>query len=302
MGNFKFNHSSPQNQVPQIRGLDSQNALMSPANNTNRHNLLNDTRGSMQSSLMKNDGRHHALNSSFGGVSGMSISQSNMGGMNMRILSNSSFDMKQIGVTSTTSNNTSIMNFNVNSTPQHARQLDQSSDVHEYQKVKQSAEQYHTKGYEARKKGDYEKAIKFYTEALTIMPNHFKALFNRGFAFDKLGEFDLAIQDYTTAINIDPQNAYTYYNKGISLDRKGDFDEAIICFTQAIDIEPTKADFYHNRGFAFRKKKEFGKAIKDYESAIKIDPKHFKAYYNRAFCWDKLNELEKSEQDYVMAV
>jgi tetratricopeptide (TPR) repeat protein len=37
-----------------------------------------------------------------------------------------------------------------------------------------------------------------------MMPDHFKALFNRGFAFDKLGEYDLAIQDYSKAIKIDP--------------------------------------------------------------------------------------------------
>ena len=60
------------------------------------------------------------------------------------------------------------------------------------------------------------------------MPNHFKALFNRGFAYDKVSEFDLAIQDYSQAIAIDPNNAFTYYNKGISLDRKGDFDEDCI--------------------------------------------------------------------------
>ena len=66
------------------------------------------------------------------------------------------------------------------------------------------------------------------------MPNHFKALFNRGFAFDKIGDFDRAIHDYSEAIKIDPNNAYTYYNKGISLDRKGDYDEAIRCFSKAI--------------------------------------------------------------------
>jgi len=63
------------------------------------------------------------------------------------------------------------------------------------------------------------------------MPNHFKALFNRGFAFDKIGQFDEAIADYSKAISIDPNNAYTYYNKGISLDRKGDFNQAITCFS-----------------------------------------------------------------------
>jgi len=45
---------------------------------------------------------------------------------------------------------------------------------------------YHSQGYAARKKGDYQTAIEFYSMALEIFPNHFKALFNRGFAFDKL--------------------------------------------------------------------------------------------------------------------
>lgn len=57
-------------------------------------------------------------------------------------------------------------------------------------KLKQSAEQFHARGYDARKKGDYMTAIEQYTEALAILPNHFKALFNRGFAYDKIGEFD----------------------------------------------------------------------------------------------------------------
>jgi tetratricopeptide (TPR) repeat protein len=78
------------------------------------------------------------------------------------------------------------------------------------------------------------------------MPDHFKALFNRGFAFDKLGEYDKAIQDYSKAIQIDPMNAFAYYNKGISLDRKGDYKLAIESFTSAIEIEPNKSDFYHN--------------------------------------------------------
>ncbi len=56
--------------------------------------------------------------------------------------------------------------------------------------MKEQAEECHSKGYEARKKGDYQKAIDFYTESIKLMPNHFKALFNRGFAFDKIGEYD----------------------------------------------------------------------------------------------------------------
>lgn len=134
----------------------------------------------------------------------------------------------------------------------------------QFRAMKKEAELLHSQGYAARKKGDYNLAINYYTKALEVLPSHFKALFNRGFAYDKIGEYDKAINDYTNAIEIDPQNAFTYYNKGISLDRKGDYDEAIWFFSKAIDLEPKKADFYHNRGFAYRKKKNYHKAIEDY--------------------------------------
>jgi|AACY02.7.fsa_nt_gi hypothetical protein len=41
-----------------------------------------------------------------------------------------------------------------------------TTEYKEYMSLKQSAEQFHAKGYEARKKGDYHTAIKQYTEAL----------------------------------------------------------------------------------------------------------------------------------------
>ena len=70
--------------------------------------------------------------------------------------------------------------------------------------LKQQAEASHTKGYQARKQGDYNLAIQYYTQALEIYPYHFKALFNRGFAFDKLGQFEQAIEDYSQAILVEP--------------------------------------------------------------------------------------------------
>jgi hypothetical protein len=51
---------------------------------------------------------------------------------------------------------------NINQTPTTLKLLEQTnpSEYREHMKIKQSAEQLHSKGYEARKKGDYETAIK----------------------------------------------------------------------------------------------------------------------------------------------
>jgi tetratricopeptide (TPR) repeat protein len=104
-------------------------------------------------------------------------------------------------------------NMSTPATPNYSQNHSPSHPNH-YRMLKKEAEGLHSQGYAARKKGDYQTAIVKYTQALEVLPTHFKALFNRGFAFDKIGNYDQAIEDYTKAIEIDPQNAFTYYNKG----------------------------------------------------------------------------------------
>jgi len=49
------------------------------------------------------------------------------------------------------------------------------------------ADIFHSYGWEARQKQEFKKATEYYSKALELNPNHFKAIFNRGFAFDRLG-------------------------------------------------------------------------------------------------------------------
>ena len=50
---------------------------------------------------------------------------------------------------------------------------------------------------------------------------------NRGFAYGTKGQHDRAIQDYDQAIKLDPSNAIAYYNRGIAYSAKGQLDRAI---------------------------------------------------------------------------
>lgn len=142
--------------------------------------------------------------------------------------------------------------------------------------MKEQAECFHSLGYEARQKGEFEKAVTYYTKAIELNPRHLKAYFNRGFAYDRLQQYEKAIEDYSRALEVDSKNSFAYYNRGISLDKMERFDDAIYNFSMAITLLPTNADFYHNRGFAFRKKQEIEKAVSDYSKAIELNPKHFK--------------------------
>ena len=62
---------------------------------------------------------------------------------------------------------------------------------------------------------------------------------NRGSAYSDKGQHDRAIQDYDQAIKLNPSNARAYYNRGIAYSAKGQHDRAIQDYDQAIKLDPS---------------------------------------------------------------
>ena len=58
---------------------------------------------------------------------------------------------------------------------------------------------YYLRGVTYHSKGELEKAIADYTEAIRINPDHAKAYNNRGAAYEYKGEYDKAMADYAKA-------------------------------------------------------------------------------------------------------
>lgn len=59
------------------------------------------------------------------------------------------------------------------------------------------------------------------------------AFYNRGIAHGKKGEFEGAIKDYSQAIRINLRFTEAFYNRGLSYGKKGVFDKAIKDFKEA---------------------------------------------------------------------
>ena len=80
-----------------------------------------------------------------------------------------------------------------------------------------SAEEYYTKGLNARSKGDNTQAIEYYKQAINLNPNHANAQCNLGFMY---GEGKGVIQDYYEAVkwyrkSAEQGNAQGQYNLGV---------------------------------------------------------------------------------------
>jgi lipoprotein NlpI len=104
---------------------------------------------------------------------------------------------------------------------------------------------------------------------------------NRGSAYQAKGDNDRAIADYNQAIRLDPKYAIAYNGRGNAYRAKGDNDRAIADYDQAIRLDPKFAFAYYNRGNAYSDKGDNDRAIADYSEAIKIYPKYTGAYFSR---------------------
>ena len=159
--------------------------------------------------------------------------------------------------------------------------------------LRERGSEYINRGNEWENKGEHDKAIAAYTQALAITPKYAYAYNVRGVARYSKGEYDKAIADYNEALAISPNDADSYYNRGVARYSKGEHDKAIADYTQALAINPKYANAYYGRGGAWANRREYDKAIADYNQALAINPKCANAYSSRGNAWANKGDIRK---------
>jgi tetratricopeptide (TPR) repeat protein len=123
-------------------------------------------------------------------------------------------------------------------------------------------------------KGDLDRAIADYDQAIRIDPKNTRAYSVRGVAWAAKGDLDRAIADYYQAIRLDPKNTNVYDNRGIAWAAKGDLDRAIADYDQAIRLDPKNSSWYFHRGLSNLYAGALPTALADLNQASELNPKH----------------------------
>jgi tetratricopeptide (TPR) repeat protein len=132
-------------------------------------------------------------------------------------------------------------------------------------------------GKRAAVKGDLDRAVHDFTEAIRIDPKYPDSYSERGQAMFKLGETERAIADYTAAIKRDPQHGSALRSRGMAYLYRGTPDLALADLTKAIELGENDPSlmapielFYARRSRAsiLATKQQYDREIADYTSLI----------------------------------
>jgi tetratricopeptide (TPR) repeat protein len=116
---------------------------------------------------------------------------------------------------------------------------------------------------------------------------------NRGVAYKLKGEYDRALQDYEQAIRLNPENANAYNNRGVIYRIKGEYGRAIADYDEAIWL--TNGDFpaaYYNRALVYAEKGDYEKSLMDFDVVLRFDRRNALALYARG-----LTLLQKGDSE-----
>jgi tetratricopeptide (TPR) repeat protein len=87
------------------------------------------------------------------------------------------------------------------------------------------------------------------------------------------GDLDKAIEDYNEAIRRDPGQHQFYGSRGYAYYQKRELDQAITNFVKAIELDPGDAEAYENRGRAWKDKGDEKRAEADFAKVRELKAK-----------------------------
>ncbi len=150
-------------------------------------------------------------------------------------------------------------------------------------------------------KKNYEEALSFYREALSIDRRHAKANLAMGVAFSRMGRYDEAKDYYLNSIDSEP-TSQAYNNLGMWHDGRGEWGQAERFFMKAIELKPNSHLAHNNLGMIYGKKGRLEAAVSEFEKSLSIHPKGARALTNLGLVLHRLGRRTEARRRWEEAL
>jgi Flp pilus assembly protein TadD len=157
-------------------------------------------------------------------------------------------------------------------------------------------------GNAALARGQYDKAIAAFDDAIRLEPGQAAAYGNRAFAHWSKGQAELAIRDYGEALARDPRNHGIRFNRAVAYNRIGDYEKARADLNEVIRAEPANVAALNSRCWSHALLGNLDDALADCNEALRLAPKDVNALDSRGFVHLKSGRLQRAVSDYDAAL
>ncbi|PWL28108.1 MAG: hypothetical protein DCO96_09020 [Fluviicola sp. XM-24bin1] len=143
----------------------------------------------------------------------------------------------------------------------------------------------HEAAHEALKKGEVDKAIFLYTEALNQAPNDCDILSDRATAFLHKKDKLRSMTDFNKAVELDPNYSFRYAARAFAKQNFGDLDGAVEDYRKAVELDPEDAVAQNNLGMLLEQQGYKEEADERFARADKLSKMEDRLY-------DMMDEME----------
>ena len=146
---------------------------------------------------------------------------------------------------------------------------------------KDVADTHFSRGLADAAKGEHERAILEFGQALAQDPKLFAAHDACALSLMRLGRTDEAIEGSRRAARLAPSDAGVLNNHALILCAAGRYADGMAAFETALRLDPRNARAYFNRGVARSRAGDTAGACADVGHALELDSKYLPAYVER---------------------
>ena len=140
------------------------------------------------------------------------------------------------------------------------------------------------------------KAIPYYKKAIAQAPENGVFLMHLGKTYMDLCDYAQAKRAYGRALELGVKRAKIYYDLGLVSERENELEAARSYFQQAIQVNSEFADPYCRLGAVLEKQGEQTEAAHLYQQALKRDPRHISTHYRLAQLYLKQGRREEGQR------
>ncbi len=149
--------------------------------------------------------------------------------------------------------------------------------------------------------GDFEGAVKAYTEYLTLYPTDVKSLYNRGRAYEEMELYELSLKDFQSVLAEDKENLQANLSAGSYYYRKQDLANAHYHFDLAVQFHENSAQAQFLLARVQHKRGKKDEALSGYNKAIVLDAELGEAYLYRGVLRTSMKQRRRACEDYRQA-